>query len=382
MTIDGNLLARAGSLDPDTFAIESRRTERERLGLDRRFATVLARLSEALSKTLELTDPVFVLPVDDVDLNVRGCVPLLRLLRAVSSPHLVIVLAADIALLGTILSLSFRGDLARIGWPGSTTSRDERVAVDLAASALRKHLPPAQRVILGLVEPWHAFALTPLEPGADSLGTAIGHIELPSDQAALWAPGDFGLPLEEVALTPVVSGGFWPAETRPEAGPLARRLAPFSWPLVLRQPMRRLVDLYLDYQVWAQRNPKRAGAGRDVPDSPLVQHALAMLDQRLGESLDDDARFDIRPWFGQSSSPPEETPFVDVWSWRGWKAEVQSGSLSLVESATLVGSIEIVGSRLRTVFAHPPRSPPSRLPARPSGPRPLRPIHVEFPGLG
>ena len=124
LTFGGNLAKRGGSLDPDTFAVESRRAERERLGLDRRFAGVLAGLSSAVASTIELTAPVFVLPVDDVDLNVRDCVPLLRLLRATSSPHLVVVLAADVALLSTILRLSYQGDLARIGEPVPLSTDD------------------------------------------------------------------------------------------------------------------------------------------------------------------------------------------------------------------------------------------------------------------
>jgi len=151
LTFGGNLSDRAGSLDPDTFAVESRRAERERLGLDRRFADVLARLSTAVASATRLDAPVFVLPVDDVDLNLNACMPLLRLLRATSSPHLIVLLAADVTLLSTIMRLNYQKELAQVSSAGLLGDADQRMAADLAVNALRKHVPPAQRVVLGLV---------------------------------------------------------------------------------------------------------------------------------------------------------------------------------------------------------------------------------------
>ncbi len=51
---------------------------------------------------------------------------------------------------------------------------DQGVAAELAVNALRKHLPTAQRVFLGLVEPKRALALRPIGITADSLARYWG----------------------------------------------------------------------------------------------------------------------------------------------------------------------------------------------------------------
>ena len=254
LSFDGNLAERAASLDPDTFAIESRRTERERLGLNRRFAQVLADFSAVLSDTTvaprqlgtTVVSPIFVLPVDDLDLSPSTCVQLLELLRAVSSPHLLVIVAADHELLTTILGLKYQGDLARIAAPAAVTPAvaDEitRKGKDLAVNALRKHIPPSHRVVLGLVEPADALAFTP--PGfTDSLAQRLGIVELTPDvldltndytNASLDDAGDAA----RASLTARAS--------LPATGLSAQTLASYSWPEILRMPMRTLLDLYLE----------------------------------------------------------------------------------------------------------------------------------------
>ena len=166
LTFGGNLGKRGGSLDPDTFAVESRRAERERLGLDRRFASVLAGLSSAVASAVG-TDRARVRPA-------RGRRrPERQRLRAAAAPAprhlvtaLVVVLAADVALLSTIMRLSYQGDSRGSARSASLSEADLSVAADLATNALRKHLPPAQRVVLGLVDPGRALALKPLSPAS------------------------------------------------------------------------------------------------------------------------------------------------------------------------------------------------------------------------
>jgi hypothetical protein len=83
LSFAGNLKDRAGHLDPDTFAFEVRRGERERLQLNEEFAAVLSRLSCEVAALPGLDAPIFVLPVDDIDLNPSAAPLLLELLRAV-----------------------------------------------------------------------------------------------------------------------------------------------------------------------------------------------------------------------------------------------------------------------------------------------------------
>ena len=344
LSFGGNLGDRAGSLDPDTFAVESRRAERERLGLDRRFADVLAGLSAALASTVELTAPVFVLPVDDVDLNVGDSVPLLRLLRASSSPHLIVVLAADVALLSTILRLKYQGELARISQPVALNDADQGVAADLAVNALRKHLPPAQRVVLGLVELKRALALRPIGITADSLGQKLGRVDLPADSAVLQVAERFGLALDDAAGQPVVTAPCWSAGTEDPAH-LATRLAPYSWPQVLRQPMRRLVDLYLDGMMRAEEQRQHGPLTHDVTDTPLTQLAQTRSQVWRDSVRGREVGIDVS---GRLGTPAEEQwgqVFVVQRPWHGWRASAGFVPLGTVEAAVLVGCLDLLGDR-------------------------------------
>jgi hypothetical protein len=347
LTFGGNLVERAGSLDPDTFAVESRRAERERLGLDRRFAAVLAGLSTALAgASVQLTAPVFVLPVDDVDLNVGDCVPLLRLLRAASPPHLIVVLAADVGLLSTILRLWYQGELARITKTVALTTADSRTAVDLAANALRKHLPPAQRVVLGLIEPSHALALKPLGPDTPSLSQVLGRVNLPPDSAALQVSTSFGLDQVHATPTQRVSSPGWPATPDEDPVLLAKRLAPFSWLQVLRQPWRSLVDLYLGCTVQAEQEKASAPLAHDLADSPLVRLALARAQAGHPGTQADTPGLSVTAWFDERPPAPSgEEIAVRGLRWHGWKAYVESAPLGMAEASSLVGCAELLGDR-------------------------------------
>ena len=237
----GNLTARAGSLDPDTFAIEARRAERERLGMNRRFAGVLANLSAAIASTSELQAPMFVLPVDDLDLNPASCVPLLELLRAVHSPHLFVILMADPDLVATILRLKYQGDFVRLAATANLTVRELDPLADLAANALHKHFPRAQRVVLGLVEPARALTFSPASGGL-SLGTLIGCAELAADVLEL-GPGPSSLPYDRIdgptcqlTLAGSKTGPARPGTAQDTATTPTNLTIGYSWPEVLRMP--------------------------------------------------------------------------------------------------------------------------------------------------
>ena len=137
------------------------------------------------------------------------------------------------------------------------------MAADLAVNALRKHLPPAQRVVLGLVDPGRALTLRPLGADQDSLGQRLRGIVLPADSAALQVADGFGVTLSAAAQQPVVTTTGWWSQPEDDAARLTEQLAPFSWPRVLRQPLRRLVDLYLESTVHAREEQQR---------DPLVHH--------------------------------------------------------------------------------------------------------------
>ena len=341
LTFGGNLGERAGSLDPDTFAVESRRTERERLGLDRRFASVLAGLSAVLAGAVELKSPVFVLPVDDVDLNIADCVRLLRLLRAASSPHLLVVMAADVALLSTVLRLMYQGELARLSGPRDLAPEDQQVAADLAANALRKHLPPSQRVVLDLIDPAEALTLRPIGAVAPRLGDLLGRVVLPTDEARLQLDPTFASQEVASAVEPVTTSPAWSIKGKITEGRLAAVLGPYSWPTVLRQPLRRVVDLYLECLAQTGHGSEQPRTTHSHADSPLTQLALEKLQAGRPDSVSRDfIEVHPRPHLWRAV---DDVPEVEILAWHGWTVSQSGAHLTSAESEAIVGCLEIAG---------------------------------------
>jgi hypothetical protein len=151
---DGNLQERQGALDPDAFALEVMRVERARLSLNTKFAETLRKLAAYVFQGRDFQNVLFVLPVDDFDLNPPMCLDLLRALRLISVPRLFTVVLGDMRVASTVLSLKLSNDLGSIARrlhmdmlavpPGSVAA----LAGDVCANAIRKLLPPGQRVHL------------------------------------------------------------------------------------------------------------------------------------------------------------------------------------------------------------------------------------------
>ena len=93
---DGNVAGRAGSVDPDTFAVEVMRAEMVRLGLNPNVNRVLDGLARHVFGRGAIRDPLFVLAIDDFDLNPSRSFELIRLLRTVSTPRLFTIILGDL----------------------------------------------------------------------------------------------------------------------------------------------------------------------------------------------------------------------------------------------------------------------------------------------
>ena len=65
-------------------------------------------------KKSRVTNPLFVLPVDDFDLNPVRCLELLRLLRSIAVPRLFTLILGDIDQAEEVLQLKMTGDFAGI----------------------------------------------------------------------------------------------------------------------------------------------------------------------------------------------------------------------------------------------------------------------------
>lgn len=167
---EGNLKARAGELDPDTYSVEVMRTQRARLRVNERLSKALNELAnhkcyDCDSKTL------FVLPVDDFYLKPEASLQLLRLLRMISIPRLFFLVMGDI---NTVEALFIEKSLA--DWTAVAGSRlfphgSERLdqaltrARELRARYLRKLLPPGQREVIEAMDWYEALDFEVGRPG-------------------------------------------------------------------------------------------------------------------------------------------------------------------------------------------------------------------------
>jgi hypothetical protein len=340
LTFEGNLAQRSGSLDSGTFANESRKGERERLGLGRSFREVLGNLSGVFHGVRQLENPLFVLPVDDLDLSLGKSIALLQLLQAAQSPHLVVIMAADLALLSAILRLRYQGDLAKIAEPAGLESKDRSLVQDLAANVLRKYLPPTQRVPLKLADPAWVLDFRPV-PDAPKLRDLLGGVELPPDNASLQLDTRFW-PRDDAPLTGPASVGVAASTGEPlptaEDCRIRAAIEGYSWPEALRIPARRVVDLHLG--CWANRGEDQHCSAEPAGNA-LRRHAQ----DRLAEwasglpSGRDEADFEMHP---QAIRPPqrERTLVVDR-TWRGWSVLRSGSPLTSDESAAFVGCFEL-----------------------------------------
>jgi energy-coupling factor transporter ATP-binding protein EcfA2 len=156
---EGNLQARAGALDPDTYSAEVIRTQGARLRINERLKEALNKLAEkecyGCSK-----GTIFVLPVDDFYLKPAASLQLLRLLRMISIPRLFFLVMGDINTVEALFIEKSLADWTRVAGPGLFMERTERLddaltrARELRARYLRKLLPPGQRATIEAMD-WH-----------------------------------------------------------------------------------------------------------------------------------------------------------------------------------------------------------------------------------
>ena len=164
---DGNLKARAGSLDPDSYSQEVMRGQRTRLRTNERLRTPLETLFREQCFALD-HEQLFVLPIDDFYLKPAASLELLRLLRMISVPRLFFLIMGDIK---TVEALFFEKALA--DWTAVAGSeifaslekrRQQEVLSrvrEMKARYLRKLLPIGQRAVIEWTE-WHeALAFRP-----------------------------------------------------------------------------------------------------------------------------------------------------------------------------------------------------------------------------
>lgn len=192
---NGNLSSRKGQLDPDNYAMEELRVERVRLQLRDRFTTVLRRTAR---DSLDHPNPaMFLLVVDDVDLNPGQILDLVDRLRMVGVAELVVLLVGDMQVLETVFRLHFARRFQLGGSVGPESIGMARSDMDaltngLAQAALRKHIPFHQRVQLNKLTPREALEVSPLHGHRRTLAELLD-----DDRCALSWPTEVPAPPDE-----------------------------------------------------------------------------------------------------------------------------------------------------------------------------------------
>jgi hypothetical protein len=181
---EGNLKARAGGLDPDTYSVEVMRTQRARLKINERLSEALDELAKNKCYDCD-AKTLFVLPVDDFYLKPHASLQLLRLLRMISIPRLFFLVMGDINTVEALFIEKSLADWTAVAGAGLFPPESERLyealarARELRARYLRKLLPPSQRESIEAMD-WHEalnFEVD-LAANADTLGELLGKTNL------------------------------------------------------------------------------------------------------------------------------------------------------------------------------------------------------------
>ena len=142
-------------LQPEEYVLEVGRTETARLEVNQRLGEVLDDLAASKLWPGEIEDPLFVLPVDDVDLNPYRCLDLLQLLRMICTPRLFALVLGDSWIAEVVSNVTLAGHWSHLA---KGAGRERLISIpaaevagivgSTAANVIRKLLPPAQRVKL------------------------------------------------------------------------------------------------------------------------------------------------------------------------------------------------------------------------------------------
>jgi hypothetical protein len=156
---EGNLQARAGALDPDTYSAEVMRTQRARLRVNERLKEALDKLAQQECYGCS-SGTLFVLPVDDFYLKPAASLQLLRLLRMISIPRLFFLVMGDIDTVEALFIEKSLADWTAVAGTRLFAERSDRLdealtrARELRARYLRKLLPMGQRAEIEVMD-WH-----------------------------------------------------------------------------------------------------------------------------------------------------------------------------------------------------------------------------------
>jgi hypothetical protein len=161
---------RSKNLDSEAAVVK--RIERERLELRETFGELLNLLAERVFHGGAHRNPIFVLPIDDFDLNPRRCFSLLNLLRQVSVPRLYTIVIGNFRLASAMVHIRYTGEFAEAAgknlhapWLALGDKFIKELCEETAEAWLRKSLPPQQRVVIDALQPREVLNFRPVQYG-------------------------------------------------------------------------------------------------------------------------------------------------------------------------------------------------------------------------
>ncbi|MBI3861219.1 MAG: tetratricopeptide repeat protein [Planctomycetia bacterium] len=299
--LETNLPERRSQLDGEQYSREVMDQEHNRLELLANFEQVLYGLSADLqrrrqgaAKDTRDAPLLFLVPIDDVDLNPARCVDLLRLLRSYSPPQLFFVLLGQYDLVEQIMKLKMADEYYNVhprleALPVVPVEELTKELVEVAASNVRKLVPPSGRIELASIGIGQIMEFRPLlddrliQPApAPTLADLCARFELPSVTVG---GKSFGTLDRLLRGQPV-----WLEDPLPIT---TQDAAQFPWSEycglgALQSSARRLVDLWLEMQKLDAEN-ETASTPQDSARPPV----LVLVERLWNRVVDEDAQLTV-----------------------------------------------------------------------------------------
>jgi hypothetical protein len=295
---DSQLMSRRAS-DPDSYSQELRRTEQARFNI-RNFNTILTDLAD-LYKTQSKHNktPLFILPVDDADLNPTRYAELFKLIRMLPARNLFFVISGNYDNFKDLFEFGFLADFQKLtqGFEANKDYPHKRVmalASQLGYAARRKNLPGGiHRIQVQPFTRWEAANFAPhallgfeSEKSKWTLKKLLCKIKLPEpgepqyrDYLApaknLWEVITLSQEYEEEGKETEHSSTYWPQTADIIAG-----------------PPRAVFDLWLDlFQIYERYYPERSEHYTPSPDesSEKLNAIISFVEHAYQECIDAEA---------------------------------------------------------------------------------------------
>ncbi|MCK6574630.1 hypothetical protein L6V77_26440 [Myxococcota bacterium] len=273
---------RAVHLEPELLATEVLDHERHRLHAHKRLNCVLTEVAEALDPMRRPAGKaLFVLPIDDFDLDPERSVDLLQFLRTVTVPRLFVFALGDVDLLYSRFLAPARDGEDR----------------EIRANALRKILPASQVVRLPTLTPWTALSLHWAGAGASEDQTLRDRLDAAIQFRESVEPIGLGSAFFEGAVASGATG----AGARPAPEPSERYQAAG----MLHLGLRHVHDLWLRLGVHLAEAPAGPQAElnwltetvrRSAAEDPDLDPADRVRLDRMTETVRTEHRFDFPDW--------------------------------------------------------------------------------------